>query len=425
MSATVLGPASPKARADRRHRWKVLAVGVAANASFAAAFSGLPTTAVFMRAAYDLNNALLGLVLGLLGLGIALSELPWGLLTDRWGDRRVLLLGLGTTALALAMMALVAAPSPGAAPPRGLLAAGMLLVGLLGGSVNGSSGRAVMAWFREGERGLAMSIRQTALPAGGGLGALVLPPLAATHGFAVVFGGLAGLCALATLAAARWLGEPPVEAAAAGDPSMAGSGPLRSTAIWRVATGIGLLCVPQLAVLTFGAIFLHDFAGVGVAVTSGALVVVQVGAGILRVWSGHWTDRRRNRRAYLRGCALASAGLFLSLGLLTATLGPAAWWWSVSLLTFGGVIASAWNGIAFTELASLAGAARAGTALALGNSFAFLTLFLTPLAIPVLLAWSAWPTVWIAAAGSALAASAVFPPQAFPGAVSRDRGARP
>ena len=60
------------------------------------------------------------------------------------------------------------------------LALGLLLVGLLGGSVNGSSGRAVMAWFREGERGLAMSIRQTAVPAGGGLGALILPALAST-----------------------------------------------------------------------------------------------------------------------------------------------------------------------------------------------------------------------------------------------------
>ena len=59
-----------------------------------------------------------------------------------------------------------------------MLALGLLLVGLLGGSVNGSSGRAVMAWFREGERGLAMSIRQTAVPAGGGLGALMLPALA-------------------------------------------------------------------------------------------------------------------------------------------------------------------------------------------------------------------------------------------------------
>ena len=73
------------------HRWKVLGVGFAANASFSAAFSGIPTTAVFLRAAYHLGNHGLGLALGMLGLGIAISELPWGLLTDRWGDRRVLL----------------------------------------------------------------------------------------------------------------------------------------------------------------------------------------------------------------------------------------------------------------------------------------------------------------------------------------------
>ena len=84
------------------HRWKVLGVGFAANASFSAAFSGIPTTAVFLRSGYHLDNDGLGLVLGMLGLGIAVSELPWGLLTDRWGDRRVLLLGLLSTAAALA-----------------------------------------------------------------------------------------------------------------------------------------------------------------------------------------------------------------------------------------------------------------------------------------------------------------------------------
>src|SRR3954468_3072008 len=92
------------------HRWKVLGVGVFANASFSVAFSGIPMTAVFMRSGYQLDNQALGLVLGLMGLGIAISELPWGLLTDRWGDRRVLLLGLGATAIALAAMALFAAP---------------------------------------------------------------------------------------------------------------------------------------------------------------------------------------------------------------------------------------------------------------------------------------------------------------------------
>jgi predicted MFS family arabinose efflux permease len=73
------------------HRWKVLGVGFAANASFAAAFSGIPTTAVFIRSGYQIETTDLGLALGAMGLGIALSELPWGLLTDRLGDRKVLL----------------------------------------------------------------------------------------------------------------------------------------------------------------------------------------------------------------------------------------------------------------------------------------------------------------------------------------------
>src|SRR5215217_5896289 len=81
------------------HRWKVLGIGVAANACFSATFSGIPATAVFLRSGYHLSNGELGLALGLLGLGVALSELPWGLLTDRWGDRRVLLTGLGATAV--------------------------------------------------------------------------------------------------------------------------------------------------------------------------------------------------------------------------------------------------------------------------------------------------------------------------------------
>src|SRR5579864_6899534 len=192
-----------------RHRWKVLGVGFAANASFSAAFSGIPTTAVLLRSGYHLGNDGLGLALGMLGLGIAVSELPWGMLTDRWGDRRVLLLGLLSTAAALAAMAAFVSPGAAHAPGVVALAVGLLLVGVLGGSVNGSSGRAVMAWFREGERGFAMSIRQTAVPAGGGLGALMLPMLASRFGFASVYGVLALLCAVTTAFAWFWLHEPP------------------------------------------------------------------------------------------------------------------------------------------------------------------------------------------------------------------------
>ena len=47
----------------RRHRWKILAIGVAANASFSAVFQGIPTTAIFMRADYQLSTQSLGMLL--------------------------------------------------------------------------------------------------------------------------------------------------------------------------------------------------------------------------------------------------------------------------------------------------------------------------------------------------------------------------
>jgi MFS family permease len=388
---------------------------------------------VFLRSGYHLGNDGLGLVLGMLGLGIAVSELPWGLLTDRWGDRRVLLLGLLSTAAALAGLALFVVPSGAHVPSVTMLALGLLLVGLLGGSVNGSSGRAVMAWFREGERGLAMSIRQTAVPAGGGLGALLLPVLASRFGFASAYTVLALACAITAVFAWRWLHEPAHTeadgarevrdtAAASGVPARVS--PLRDIGIWRVALGAGALCVPQLAVVTFGTVFLHDFSRAGVLAISVTMAAVQTGAAIARVWSGGWTDRRGNRRAYMRACSLLTAVLFASLALLTGLVGMhhAAMTAVFALMVVvGGVSASAWHGVAFTELATLAGTSRAGTALAIGNTCVFLTLFLTPLAIPPLLSVGSWPMVWAVASVCALIALPVFPRAAREGKVSAAR----
>jgi MFS family permease len=403
------------------HRWKVLGVGFAANASFSAAFSGIPTTAVFLRSGYHLGNDGLGLVLGMLGLGIAVSEVPWGLLTDRWGDRRVLLLGLLSTAAALAGLALFVVPSGAHVPNVATLAFGLLLVGLLGGSVNGSSGRAVMAWFREGERGLAMSIRQTAVPAGGGLGALILPVLASRFGFASAYTVLALACAMTAGFAWCWLHEPShAEGSGVGTARNAAAvaavpakvSPLRDIGIWRVALGAGALCVPQIAVVTFGTVFLHDFGAAGVLAISVTMAAVQTGAAIARVWSGAWTDRRGNRRAYMRACSVLTAVLFALLALVTGLAGmhhAALTAVFALMIVLGGISGSAWHGVAFTELATLAGTSRAGTALAMGNTCVFLTLFLTPLAIPPLLSVGSWPMVWAVASVCALIALPVLP----------------
>lgn len=160
---TVTAGALPR-RYGPRHRWVVLAVGVGAQGSFSAMFSGIPVTGVSMRAGYHLSTGALGLALACLGLGVAVSDIVWGLLTDRFGDRRVLLTGLTSTGVLLVVMATAVTPADGAGTV--LLAVCLTIAGALGGSVNGASGRAVMTWFGEGERGFAMSVRQTAIPAG-------------------------------------------------------------------------------------------------------------------------------------------------------------------------------------------------------------------------------------------------------------------
>ncbi|NLP61403.1 MFS transporter [Paraburkholderia sacchari] len=413
------------------HRWKVLGVGVAANASFAAAFSGLPAAAIWIRSDYRIDTGALGLVLGMLGLGIVLSELPWGALTDRWGDRRVLLTGLGSTAAALLAMTLWCVPVATHVPGTHALEAGFLAIGLLGGSVNGASGRAVMAWFGPGERGLAMSIRQTAVPAGAGVGALMLPALAARGGFAWVYGMLAAMCMLSAILTMRWVREPdePVSGDAARvrprEVQRARS-PLSSARVWRMVAGIAALCVPQVAVISFASVFLHDFGHAGSVAIGAALVAVQLGAACMRIWSGRWTDRHGNRNAYLRACALLSVALFALLAAMTMLFAhasriahafpapggehvvPIVFMALFVLLVSGGVAASAWHGVAFTELATLAGGGRVGTALAMGNTGAFMAFWISPSAIPMVLSASGWPAVWLGASACAALAWPAF-----------------
>jgi MFS family permease len=388
-----------------RHRWKVLAIGFAANASFSAVISGLPATSVLMRNEYGVGTAAVGVALSATGLGIAVSEVPWGLLADRLGDRRVLLAGLTLTTLVLGAMAIWL--GPGTRHAWTLLVGALGCVGLVGGSVNGASGRAVMAWFNARERGLAMSIRQTALPAGGILGALLLPAVVGTWGFPAAYAVLAALCAACVASTYAWLHEPPSPAMYQSAAVLPNASPVWHDArAWQMVAGMGLLCVPQIAVLSFIAVFLHDAGHFGVTQTTTAIVIYQAGSAALRVWSGRWTDRHRNRRGFLRGCSLLSAVIFLVLGLAAAGAQSLPMFAPVLLVVIcvGGMAASCWHGVAFTELAVQAGPRNVGAALGLGNTFVFGSYFLTPLVIPLIAAHGGWPLAWVAVATCAMAA---------------------
>ncbi|MEV0998024.1 MFS transporter [Nonomuraea sp. NPDC050202] len=397
-----------------RHRWVVLALGVGAQAAFAAMFSGIPLTGVSMRAGYHLSTEALGLVLACLGLGVAASDIAWGLLTDRFGDRRVLLTGLTATGALLVVMAAAVTPPDGAGVA--LLALCLTVAGALGGSVNGASGRAVMTWFGEGERGFAMSIRQTAIPVGGAAGVALLPWLASAYGFRAAYAVPAAFCLAAAAATWRWLHEPPPPAgpgptpATGADPcpGLKARSPLRRWDVWRLALAGALLTVPQFAVLSFTAIFLHDVKGEGATLAGLTVVIAQLGGGAARIWTGRRTDRTGTRRTHIRAIG-ALAGLAMA-GAAVLTDAPTPL--TVTALALGGLLANSWHGVAYTEIAAMAGASRAGTALGLLGTTLFAMGFLTPLLIPVAIAHTSWAAVWGLAAAASLLAVPLVPGEA-------------
>ena len=165
--------------AGRRYRWVVLGAGTFAQASFSASTVGLPALGPALKSHYGLTLGETGVVLAATGIGMLFTLLPWGLIADRLDERWVIATGLTGAAGSLA----VASTTHTFA---GVTAA-LVATGALGASVNAASGRAIMAWFPASELGLALGVRQTAIPIGGAIGAVLLPTLASAGGTRAAF----------------------------------------------------------------------------------------------------------------------------------------------------------------------------------------------------------------------------------------------
>src|SRR3954454_23095907 len=176
-----------------RYRWVVLGTGAFGAAAFSMLRMGLPSLGPALRDHYGLSLTQVGLVFSALALGVCLTLLPWGILTDRIGERPVMAGGLALFAAALAGTAF--------APGYPGLLAGMLVAGAMGASATGASGRAVMGWFARAERGMALGIRQMALPLGGAAGSVALPRLVGAGGLQAAFLTLSGVALTAAAAA--------------------------------------------------------------------------------------------------------------------------------------------------------------------------------------------------------------------------------
>jgi sugar phosphate permease len=328
-----------------RYRWVVLGVGSLATAALAAVQGGLPAIAPAIQDAYGLTLVEVTGVFTAFATGTVVTLLAWAILSDRAGERIVISTGLGAGAVAM----FAAAAVDGYAA----LLAWMTLAGLLGSAAIAASGRAVFGWFPRNERGLALGLRQTAVPAGAALASFTLPPLAEAAGVHGAIYALAGLMLVAALAAALWLREgPPVESAAPPAPDAH-----RDPRIWRLSAASSLMIIGQIGITSLLVLYLHRERGWSASEAALALGLVQVGAAVARATAGRWSDAVDERIEPFRRIA-GVAGILL---LASLVLGP-------PVLLAGGVAVMSWNGLSFTAAAEISGRRQAGKAMGIQNT---------------------------------------------------------
>ena len=300
--------------------------------------------APLLRREYGLSLAQTGLLVSMQLLGSIGSLIPWGIAADRFGERAVLLVGLAGSGAAL-----IAAGSAGSFAGLAVL---LGAAGAAGASVQSASGRAVSHWFPPEQRGLALAIRQTAIPVSGFLASLALPPVGSVRwGFATL--GIAALAGAAVGALVLREGPQP------GPAPVTGPAPLRDGRLWRLSLGSSLVLAPQLCVVGFTVLLLHERRGLSTGAAAAVLAVMQFLAIGGRVGAGRWSDVVGSRIAPLRRIALGAASLIAAAGLLLGA--PLAL--LLPVLVVGGVLAMSWNSLSFAAAVELAGHARSGVAI--------------------------------------------------------------
>jgi MFS family permease len=324
----------------------------------------------------------------------------------RFGPVRLLQLGalLAAAALGLALTGWWPA-----------LLAAALLIGVGYGPSPPAGSDILQRYSPSGRRSLIFSIKQAAVPLGGALVGLVVPPLA------VLFGWRLGLATAALVATAMALLVQPLRETLDGDRERGGIALLTAFTSPAILTMPfrAIALAPSLPRLTFigfalataqgcllGFYVTYLVADIGIRLTAaGVAFAVMQGTGVAgRIVVGWLADRIFSPMRMLIGLAAASTAAVL----LVATTGTGWPWWAVlGSAGLTGVASTSWNGVYLAELARVAPLGKVGEVTAGATLLTFLGYVVGPVVFAAIVDHAAsYRVAFVAAA--LLPASAVI-----------------
>ena len=340
-------------------RWSILALISVSHIVGASAQYGINTLAPFYQDELGLTRAQVGLFFSAFYLAMTGASFGAGWLADRWGVRKTTLQGHVFVGLCTASAAL--------APSFAWAFASFFLAGLGYSFLNPASTKGVMAWFYRDERATAMGIKQTGVPAGGFVTALLAAPLVLLIGWRGAFLAL-GILNLAFGFVFAWLWRDPVYEIEQGGVGQAvereSTGPLNVWGFLPASFGTALFLIGQMSLITYVPLYLKESMGFTPYWASQALAVAQGGAMIGRVGWGVASDRifGGRRKIVLIIIGLLSVLSMAGLSVMTEETSP----YLLLLIVFlAGLCIVGYQGVSYALIGELAGTTRTGVAMGL------------------------------------------------------------
>ena len=373
-------------------RWRILALMTAAQAGASVVQQAIGVLAPLLVVEFSLTHAQLGVMFTAMYLGSAVFTAVSGLLTDRFGERTMVGVSGATLAAGLIIASLVANYT--------LLVIGMFVFGMGYAASTPAGGRAILSWF-DRDRGFAMGIRQTGVPVGGMIGAVVLP-FTALHfgGYRAALVVAAVLVIVPSAIAVAWYREADIDRPPPERFHQVFAGMRRLARDPRLIAAT-LTCMSltdaQLSLNGFFTVTAVQVVGATPALAASAFGCAFITAMVARLFWGWYSDRyMRESRIWLLAalCALSAVSLF-AVALLRPHMAPLLFPAALAL----GFTGAGWNGVMAAALAEIGGADRAGSALGLTLTAVFGTSAVGPVIFGAIADRTALDVAWTVSAG--------------------------
>lgn len=371
-------------------RYRILALMTAAQLGMSVIQQGVGVLAPWFIAEYAISKTQLGSLFTAIFVGSASCTAVAGVFTDRLGERRMLAFS-GMLMTAALVMAAVVNSFP-------WLVVSMACFGVSYAASSPAGSRAILTWF-DTQRGFAMGLRQTGVPLGGLVGALVLP-FVAFHagGYRPAMLVAAALVALPTIAAVALYHEPATEhprvRQTVGDIVRGMPALARDPRLITVTCTACILVSTQQAMNGFLTLKNIQIVGLSPALASIAFAAAQASATFGRLFWGWFSDRflGGERINLMGGLSLLAAAGTLSVGLMRPGLGALA----IPIAMLLGFGAAGWNGLQVAALGEISGSERAGAGMGISLTMIFLASGLAPLAFGFVADHTSLDTAWYA-----------------------------